>query len=319
MSSDLLGIHHVTAIAGDPQRNLEFYTGFLGLRLVKLTVNFDDPGTYHFYFADDRGTPGTIVTFFPWPHGAAGRRGSGQADTVSFAVPEHSLGFWMRRLEAARIGFEGPERRFDEYVITLADPDGLPLELIAVPGLTAANNQNGSAIPVEHALQGLHGVTLVESQGRRTDVFFRETLGFRVMARDGLRTRYGATDGTRSTVVDVVVAPDVAAGSIAVGTIHHVAFRTPEGGEQLSWQQRIRYAGIPVTPVLDRQYFSSIYFHEPGGALLEIATDPPGFAVDEESRALGTHLMLPQWLEPQRNAVERVLPRITLPEARQAA
>ena len=319
MSHDLLGIHHVTAISGDPQRNLDFFNGFLGLRLVKLTVNFDDPGTYHFYFADDKGTPGTIMTFFPWPGGQAGKRGSGQADTVSFAIPEKSLGFWMRRLEQAHIRHEGPVKRFGEDVVTFADSDGLPLELVAMPYLSETVNKNGSDVPLEHALRGFHSVTLVESQGRRTDTFLRETLGFHVVGREGLRTRYGATNGTGSSFVDVVVAPDVEAGSVAVGTIHHVAYRTPDGGEQLSWQQRIRYAGIPVTPVIDRQYFSSIYFHEPGGALFEIATDPPGFAVDEEPEALGTHLVLPPWLEAQRRVIEQRLQRVSLPRAKQAA
>jgi glyoxalase family protein len=319
MDHNLLGIHHITAIAGDPQRNLDFYTGFLGLRLVKLTVNFDDPSTYHFYFGDDKGTPGTIMTFFPWPDGLPGSRGSGQADAVSFAIGEQSLGFWLERLKNSSVAFDGPFARFDEQVVTLSDPDGLLVELVAAQSSIPAERSRTADIPVEHALRGFHGVTLVEAQGRRTDSFLRETLGFGVLAREGLRTRYSAAQGTSGTFVDVVVAPDAATGSVAVGTVHHVAWRTADAGEQLSWQQRIRYAAVPVTPVTDRRYFTSIYFREPGGVLFEIATDGPGFAVDEESEALGTHLVLPPWLEAQRPALERRLPRLSLPGTRRAA
>jgi glyoxalase family protein len=319
MDQHILGIHHVTAIAGDPQQNLEFYTEFLGLRLVKLTVNFDDPGTYHFYFGDEIGRPGTIMTFFPWPGGAPGRRGAGQADAVSFSISEQSLGFWMDRLQSRNIRFEGPVSRFGDEVLALYDPDGLPIELVAVPHLLDTDREATRTVPRAHAVQGFHGVTLVESDGRKTDSFLRAVLGLSLVGKEGNRARYGAGKGLQRTFVDVVARSDAAAGMVAVGTIHHVAWRTPDAAEQLTWQQHIRTAGTHVTPVLDRRYFSSIYFREPGGVLFEIATDPPGFSLDEEPAALGTRLILPSWLEEQRQAIVRNLPHLRLPRARRAA
>jgi glyoxalase family protein len=319
MDPHILGIHHVTAIAGDPQQNLDFYTRILGLRLVKLTVNFDDPGTYHLYFGDEVGRPGTIMTFFPWPGGAPGRRGPGQADTVSFSIAQPSLGFWMERLGSMDIRYEGPIPRFDEKVIILVDPDGLPIELVAAPGGRVTQREETPDIPREHGVQGFHGVTLVESDGRTTDSFLRETLGLSLVETEGTRRRYGAAEGAHGRFVDVIVRPHAASGLVAVGTIHHVAWRTPDVAEQLHWQKKIRTAGTHVTPVIDRTYFNSIYFREPGGVLFEIATDPPGFAADEEPGALGTRLMLPSWMEEQRQAIVRRLPRLALPAVQRAA
>ncbi len=225
----------------------------------------------------------------------------------------------MERLGSMNIRFEGPVRRFGEEVLILVDPDGLPIELVAAPGRRVTDREDTPGIPSEHAVRGFHGVTLVESDGRTTDSFLRETLGLSLVGTEGPRRRYGAAEGTLGRFVDVVVRPDAAPGLVAVGTIHHVAWRTPDAAEQLDWQKKIRTAGTHVTQVIDRRYFNSIYFREPGGVLFEIATDPPGFAVDEEPGALGTRLVLPSWLEEQRQAIVRRLPPVTLPAVRRAA
>ncbi len=211
--------------------------------------------------------------------------------------------------------FDASTRRYS----ILADPDGLPIELVAVPGTGGTVRESTRTIPSAHAIRGFHGVTLVESHGRETDSFLRETLGFSLVGQEGPRTRYGAVKATHGACVDVLACAEAEPGLVAVGTIHHVAWRTPDAGEQLHWKQRLRTAGAQVTSAIDRRYFTSIYFREPGGVLCEIATDPPGFARDEEPGALGTRLMLPPWLEDQRKAIERKLPHVMLPGTRQAA
>ena len=289
------GIHHITGIASDPQRNLDFYTQILGLRLVKLTVNFDDPGTYHFYFGDESGRPGSILTFFPWPGARRGRHGTGQATVVSFSVP--SLDGWGARLENAGIRVSDPFRRFDSDVLSFTDPDGLELELTSGSG-------SGTAIT------GFHGVTLSESGYELTAKLLTQTFGYQLAASEGNRFRYISSAGN---TVDLLCQPDARRGAMAAGTIHHVAFRTETDESQKIWQSELARLGYNVTPVLDRQYFHSIYFREPGGVLFEIATDPPGFATDERLEDLGTHLKLPPWLEPARSEIEHVLPKLRLP------
>jgi glyoxalase family protein len=319
MDSQLLGIHHVTAIAGDPQRNLEFYTGVLGLRLVKLTVNFDDPGTYHLYFGDQTGRPGSILTFFPWPGGAKGRRGAGQIDAVGFSAPHGSLEFWMDRLRGHGLTVEGPSRRFHEDALTFFDPDGLQLELVAHPEPDRLGNLTEGPVPVERAVIGIHSITLLESSKERTGKLLTHTLGFRLLAEEGASLRFETGPGGPGSFVDITFLPDAEAGHVAVGTVHHVAWRTPDDVEQKTWRGRIVGDGIGVTSVIDRKYFHSIYFREPGGALFEIATDPPGFAVDEDPSELGARLVLPEWLEADRGRIERSLPRLTLRGLGQAA
>ncbi|MBI5572604.1 MAG: ring-cleaving dioxygenase [Desulfomonile tiedjei] len=319
MTEQIAGIHHVTAIAGEPQPNLDFYTGVLGLRLVKLTVNFDDPNTYHLYFGDDAGRPGTIMTFFPWPGGAKGRRGSGQVDIVSFAIPDGSMGFWMERFKHRGVRFEAPAARLDEEVLPFTDPDGLHLELVAVPVRGLRESQPRSTLPGDRAIMGFHGVTLLESDWRATDRLLHQTLGFRRLSEEGNRLRYGISAGQIGARVDVLRVPEPIHGRVAVGTVHHVAWRTPDESEQLYWQERLRSVDLNVTPVIDRKYFHSIYFREPGGTLFEIATDPPGFAVDEDPAELGTHLMLPSRFEARREAIQRALPRLSLPPVVRAA
>ncbi|HUK13704.1 MAG TPA: ring-cleaving dioxygenase [Thermoanaerobaculaceae bacterium] len=314
MSEQIEGIHHVTAIAGDPQHNVDFYTGVLGLRLVKLTVNFDDPGTYHVYFGDEAGRPGTILTFFPWPGAPRGRRGVGQATSVAFSVPAGALGYWSERLDRHGVTRETPRARFDETVLPFLDPDGLSLELVAHEPAAARAPRNGGPVPPEVAIRGFFGVTLAEEGYERTAEMLTRTLGFRLVGEEGSRFRFATGAGACGGVVDLACLPDAVRGHTAVGSVHHVAWRTATPEAQAAWRGRLAGAGLDVTPVIDRKYFRSVYFREPGGVLFEIATDPPGFAVDEPADELGSHLMLPAWLEPARARVEHALPPLRLPQ-----
>lgn len=312
----ILGIHHVTAIASDPQRNLDFYTGLLGLRLVKLTVNYDDPGTYHFYYGDATGQPGTILTYFTWPGAPRGRQGTGQAAVTSLAIPLGSLGYWVERLVAHGIAHEGPTARFgalDEKALSFRDPDGLALELVAAPRADERPGWGGGQVPAEHAIRGVHGVTLWEERPERTAALLTETLGFRRVAEEGGVIRYAAGNGGSGTFVDVRDAGGFWRGSVAVGTVHHVAYRTPTDEGQRAWLADLTGHGSRVSPIMDRQYFHSIYFREPGGVLFEVATDLPGFATDESPERLGTGLRLPAWLEAHRAELEAALPLVRLP------
>ncbi len=314
MSEDLLGIHHVTAIAGDPQRNVDFYTGVLGLRLVKLTVNFDDPRSYHLYYGDELGHPGTIITFFAWPGVPQGRQGTGQVTVTSFSVPQASLDYWRERLSQRGVSSTGPTSRFDETILSLQDPDGLALELVAHPQAQRPAWKEGP-VPAEHAIRGMHTVTLSEDGYERTAKLLTETLGFRLLSQETNVFRYEVAGGEPGTYVDVRCAPGLRRGHVAAGTVHHVAWRTPTDERQQAWREVLAGLDLNVTPVLDRKYFHSIYFREPGGILFEIATDPPGFTVDEPVEQLGTRLELPTWLEPSREELEQVLPVLHLPAA----
>ncbi len=317
MRGTIPGIHHITAITSDAQRNLDFYSGLLGLRLVKLTVNFDDPGSYHFYYGDALGTPGSILTFFAWPGAPRGRQGTGQTGATSFAIPRESLGYWLARLVQNNVPHEGPETRFGEKVVRFKDFDGLPLELVASGETKERPLWQASPVPAEHAIRGFSGVTLWEDGAERTARLLTETMGFHEVAREGSVTRYAAGEGGPSTYVDLRDATGFWRGSVAAGTVHHVAYRTPTDADQLAWLEKLTDAGLRVTPVQDRQYFHSIYFREPGGVLFEIATDLPGFAIDETPEQLGTGLKLPPWLEPQRPEIERALPPVRLPGTQQ--
>jgi glyoxalase family protein len=310
MSIKFAGIHHVTAIADNPQKNVDFYSGILGLRLVKKTVNFDDPGSYHLYYGDAAGNPGTIMTFFSWPGAYRGRIGTGQVSTTSFAVPEDSLGYWVERLVEHGVRFEQPKKRFDETVLAFEDPDGLAVELVARPGRDGGEAPGGP-VPAEHAIRGISGVTLSEQSGKATTDFLTNLLGFEKVEEEDGRMRY-LTTSSGGSFADVLVRPDGAAGRVAVGTVHHVAWRAPDDETQEEWREELLYHGFDVTPVLDRVYFHSIYFREPGGVLFEIATDPPGFAVDEEH--LGESLKLPPWLEEDRERIEQSLPPVRQPQ-----
>jgi glyoxalase family protein len=309
MRKPIAGIHHVTAMAGDPQANVDFYTGVLGLRLVKKTVNFDDPGTYHLYYGDEVGHPGTILTFFPWPLARRGVQGAGQATVTSFSVPEGALGYWTDRLSRLGVTFDGTRRRFEEEVLTLLDPDGLRLELVARSG-DPRSGWAGGPVPEEHAVRGFDGVTLTEWNLGGTESVLAGTLGFRRVGEVGERVRFEAGSGGGGTRVDVLASPAAARGHVSAGTVHHVAFRAADEADQLAWRETVAGSGLYVTPVLDREYFHSIYFREPGGVLFEIATDPPGFTRDEPVESLGTALKLPPWLEASRARIEAGLPPI---------
>jgi catechol 2,3-dioxygenase-like lactoylglutathione lyase family enzyme len=301
------GIHHITAIAGDPQRNLDFYTEVLGLRLVKLTVNFDDPGTYHFYFGDAEGRPGSILTFFPWAGVPRGTVGNGQVTATSFAVPWGSLDYWRERLRNAGIPVEDTGERFGETVFRFADPDGLPLELISTAG--AGRAPSG-------AITGFHSATLSEEGYENTAALLEGVMGLRPVGQEGSRYRYEMGTGGPSKIVDVVCSPEARRGRLGAGTVHHIAWRTPDDAQQLAWRKRLVEDGYNVSPVMDRTYFHSIYYREPGGILFEIATDPPGFTLDEPLDHLGERLMLPPQFEAHRALIEKQVPKLTLPHAK---
>lgn len=313
MQNEIPGIHHVTAIAGEPQANIDFYAGVLGLRLVKLTVNFDDPGTYHLYYGDGQGHPGTIMTFFPWPGAARGRIGTGQATVTAFAVPEGALDSWRARLGEARIEFKDTHSILDEPALAFGDPDGLQLELVSVGDANPDRAWDRGPVPVEFAIRGFHHVTLCEEGYERTAALLTDTMGFRLVHSRGNQFRYAAAGA--GGIVDLACMPAARAGRVAVGTVHHVAWRTPTDVQQLEWRAALARQ-YNVTPVIDRKYFHSIYFREPGGVLFEIATDPPGFAIDEPAAELGTHLVLPDWLEGSRAELQRILPKVALPGMR---
>jgi glyoxalase family protein len=314
MNSKIPGLHHVTAIANDPQRNLDFYVGLLGLRFVKRTVNFDDPGTYHFYFGDNRGTPGTILTFFPWPGARRGIRGTGQVEATAFAIPPNSIGFWLDRLKQHNVTAERTSPRFSEEVIRLIDPDGLLIELIASRSPGHVDPWPHSPVPGEHAVRGFHSVSAALEGYERTARLLTESFGYRLADESGNRFRLASPDDSATgRIIDLLCQPDSAMGRVAAGSVHHIAFRAKDQAEQLQWREHLVDLGYNVTPVIDRTYFHSIYFREPGGVLFEIATDPPGFSLDEKVEELGTHLRLPPWMESARSQIEQILPSITLP------
>ena len=315
MEKKIPGVHHVTAICGDPQANIDFYTSVLGIRLVKLTVNFDDPYSYHLYYGDTQGRPGTILTFFAWPGTPRGWRGTGQVTAVSFSVPRDSLDYWKQRLIGKGVKIETQDKRFDDQAIAFHDPDGLPLELISSPR-DARKGWTGGPVPNEFAIKGFHGVTLSEDGYDQTSSLLTDTMGFKFVGRDDNRFRYRSAATEAPSTIDVFCLPGTKVGEVSVGTVHHVAWRTPNDEEQKAWRERLVKARLNVTPVIDRKYFHSIYFREPGRVLFEIATDPPGFTVDEPLKKLGSTLALPPWLESMRSNLESALPPVKLPNAR---
>ncbi|MEU6264088.1 ring-cleaving dioxygenase [Saccharopolyspora shandongensis] len=314
MSIRTSGLHHVTAIGGNPQRNADFYLRTLGLRLVKTTVNFDDPGTYHLYYGDAEGKPGTLVTFFPWKDVPHGRRGAGQATTTSFSVPANSIGWWEQHLGAAGVQTSRIKTSDEEDTLGFRDPDGLAIALVAHPQGDPRDPWDTPLVPGEHAIRGLHSVTMTVSQEDATAGTLVDDLGLKFLRQDGNRLRFAAGDGGPGALVDVQVAPDAPRGLVAGGTVHHVAWRVPDDATQLAWREELVGKGFNVTSILDRQYFHSIYFREPGGVLLEIATDDLGFNVDEPLLELGRALKLPPWLEPKREQIQAALPKLDLPD-----
>jgi catechol 2,3-dioxygenase-like lactoylglutathione lyase family enzyme len=312
----ILGLHHVTAIASDPQRTLDFYAGVLGLRFVKRTVNFDDPTTYHFYFGDRIGTPGSVLTFFPWPGARPGRPGPGQVAVTSFAVLPGAIGFWIERLIRHGIGYQGPVARGPagpdaERVLSFRDPDGLLLEIVGHASAESRSAWAGApGIAASDAIHGFHSVTLWAEDGGPTARLLVDTLGFRPLREEDTTRRFAVGDGGAGRQVDVRSTGGFPRGDQSAGTVHHVAWAVPDDASQRTIRDRVGVAGLNPTPVIDRKYFHSVYFREPGGILFELATNGPGFVIDEPEDRLGEALMLPAQYEGQRAQIEAVLPPI---------
>ncbi|WP_251553220.1 ring-cleaving dioxygenase [Neobacillus muris] len=303
MSKKTMGIHHITAIVGHPQENVDFYAAILGLRLVKQTVNFDDPGTYHLYFGNEGGKPGTIITFFPWPGARQGIIGDGQVGVTSYVVPKGAFEFWERRLEKFHVPFTRIER-FGENYLVFDDPHGLHLEIVErEEGET--NSWTFGGVAPEVAIKGFGGATLFSTQPNKTAELLENVMGLELVGREGDFVRYRSI-GDIGNTIDVKLTPG-GRGQIGVGTVHHIAWRAVDDEDQLDWQKYVAAHGYGVTPVKDRNYFNAIYFREHGEILFEIATDPPGFAHDESKETMGERLMLPSQYEPHREQIERVL------------
>jgi glyoxalase family protein len=313
MNPPLPGIHHVTAITANAQKNIDFYCGVLGLRLVKLTVNFDDPTSYHLYYGDELGRPGTILTFFAWPGAYRGTIGTPQVATTSFAVPKDALNFWIERLTAKGVTPNPPATRFSEKFISFTDSDGMQLEIVATenPG---GHPWAADSVPAEHAIRGFHGITILEEGYESTANLLTQVMGFKVEGNEGGRFRFraGAGDGFASTV-DLLCTPDGQRGGLGAGIVHHVAYRTADDAQQETWRKELARLRFNVSPVMDRNYFHSIYYREPGGVLFEIATDNPGFTADEPMDQLGTRLMLPAQYERLRTEIENTVTPVRLP------
>lgn len=307
------GLHHVTAIAGDPQRNAEFYVETLGLRFVKKTVNHDDAYTYHLYFGDGEGTPGTNITFFPWGDQAqSGAFGAGQTKTVTYAIPPDSLGYWIDRLESHNIDVTGPTDRFGETVIEFDDPDGITLALCATEDAPAGHPWETSPVPEKHQLRGFYSVTLAVNEIKPTADVLTDGLGYEFETEADGRHRYQSGAGGVGSVVDLLET-DRPHGQMGTGTVHHVAYKAEDTAEQEQWREHLTDQNLRVTEIIDRAYFHSIYFREPGGVLFEIATMGPGFTVDQTHDELGSELALPEWLQNEREEIESHLPSFESP------
>lgn len=311
METLINGLHHVTTMAGDTQQNVDYYTDVMGLRLVKKTINFDAPDVYHLYYGNETGSPGTILTFFPYGQMPRGRKGVGQLTYTAFSAPTASLSFWMDRLHERSIPYAGPYKRFSETYIQFEDHDGMGIELVFNDDDQRPGWDNGR-IPVEFAVRGFHTVTLNEQNPDRTIKLLTETMQHILVGEEAGRFRFKAGQGGSGNYVDVLHAPNDGRALQGAGSVHHVAFSTDTDETQLTIQQQLLEAGYHVTPVQDRNYFHSIYFREPGGVLFEIATNPPGFAVDEPVAELGKALKLPSQYEPRRAMLETQLPKIVI-------
>lgn len=305
------GIHHVTAIAGPARRNLDFYGRVLGLRLVKKTVNFDDPGTWHLYYGDAAGRPGTILTFFPWEHATPGRLGIGETQETMFRVPEGAIGYWAHRLVAHGVPHDAPVKRFGETVLAFRDPDGMRLALVGLPGIEAEPAWDGGEVPAEHAIRGFHGVSLLLGEAAPTAAILSDVFGLAESGREDSLIRHKAEGTALGGIVDLRVAGGFLPARQGAGSVHHIAFRAADDAAQEGMVRRLaENHGIRTTEQRDRNYFRSVYFREPGRVLFEIATDVPGFAVDEPADSLGQALKLPAGLEAQRARIEAVLPAL---------
>jgi glyoxalase family protein len=305
------GIHHVTAICRDPKQNRAFYAGKLGLRMVKKTVNFDDPTTWHLYYGDESGQPGTALTFFAWGDVPLGRNGNGMAVETAFVIPEGAFGYWTARLVELDIPHDAPEKLFGESVLRFTDPDGMRLALVAVKGADTLPGWSDGHVPAEHSLRGFHSVTLMVDAGEPTANVLTGPLGFRASRRDGNLQRFVSSGGKVGAAIDVRTAEGFLSGRQGGGSVHHVAFRAGDDASQAEMAAAAKAQGLNPTDQIDRQYFRSVYFREPGGILFEIATDTPGFTVDEPKDDLGNAIKLPPWFEQRRAEIVAALPPLT--------
>lgn len=310
MEHKILGLHHITAIAGNAKVNYDFYTRVLGLRLIKKTVNFDDPKTYHLYYGDETGSAGTILTFFPWEGIAKGRRGARQATEIGYSVPEGSLDFWQERLEKNNVIYNKQAGKFGEQYLTFLDPDGLKFEL------TVAKNKDNrkpwltAEISADNAILGFHNVTITSNKIEKTAEVLTEVFGYKLSEKQVNRSRYFTDTVEQANIIDLVEAPGEIAGHVAGGSVHHVAFRVKDEESLMYYRDKIAALGLNITEKIDRNYFYSLYFREPGGVLFELATENPGFMVDEPQDELGTHLKLPLQYESKRSELESILPKL---------
>jgi len=311
MENKILGLHHITAIAGDAKRNFNFYSNILGLRFIKKTVNFDDPGTYHFYFGDEVGSAGTILTFFPWGEGIQqGRKGSGMATEIGYSVPKGSLDFWQERFEKYNVIYNKPAEKFGEKYLTFLDPDGLKLELIESKTGDNRKAWETDEVKADVATKGFHNITLTLNSIKATAAILTDIFGYKLIDQDVNRYRYATDAVENAAIVDLVELPEEKSGLGANGTVHHVAFRVENDEILMHFREKIEEYGLQITPQIDRNYFHSLYFREPGGVLFEIATENPGFTVDEPLEELGKNLKLPVQYESDRAAIEAHLVKI---------
>lgn len=311
MENKILGLHHITAIAGDAKRNFNFYSKILGLRFIKKTVNFDDPGTYHFYFGDETGSAGTILTFFPWGEGIQqGQKGAGMATEIGYSVPKGSLDFWQKRFEQYNVIYNKPAEKFGEKYLTFLDPDGLKLELIESKTGDDRKGWETDEVKADVATKGFHNITLTLNDIKPTAAILTEIFGYKLIDQDVNRYRYATDAVENAAIVDLVELTNENRGYVANGSVHHVAFRVQNDEILMHFREKIEAYGLSITPQIDRQYFHSLYFREPGGVLFEIATDNPGFTVDESLEELGQNLKLPAQYESQRSAIEKHLVKI---------
>jgi glyoxalase family protein len=308
MADRILGIHHITAIAGEAQRNYDFYSKVLGLRLIKKTVNFDDPGTYHFYYGNETGAPGTILTFFPWTHVKRGMTGTGMATEIGYSVPAGSLDFWASRFDEKKVKHDKPGERFGERLLSFQDPDGLNINLVVPAKEDARQPWVTNDIKQDTATKGFHNITLTLKDMKPTAEILRDIFGYQLLKQEGNYYRFVTDAVDNAAIVDILEDPNGKPGIGAGGTNHHVAFRVKNEEVLMAYREKVVARGLNITPKIDRNYFFSLYFREPGGVLFELATENPGFAVDEPANELGMHLKLPVQYEPQRLKIEKTLP-----------
>jgi glyoxalase family protein len=313
MDNKILGIHHITAMASDAQRNVNFYVSVLGLRFVKKSINQDAPDVYHLYYGDEVGSPGTAMTFFPFGRASRGTRGNGEISRIGFSVPTASVDFWISHLSKKGISFSGPEKKYENDIITFLDPDGMMIELVFSDKQVLKFPWNLGPIPAEYAIRNFFGVTMNLASLESSSAVLIDILGFKSILYNGSTHRFIVGEGSDEAAIDIIVDPNLPFARQSAGSVHHIAWRVKDFAAHEEWQHHVEQNGLSPTEVIDRFYFHSIYFREPGGVLYEIASDNPGFTVDETLEELGTHLMLPPWYEIHREKIERALPPISMP------